>query len=187
MIIGFRRAFALQVRASCPRVGAVRWHGDCNDHMTLCVELDALLSADRKSILQGYASTLQALKDEHHNIVFVSSATKSDTESFLKAAGLHDIKSCCRDSLPVFVPNPGVLIYAIETLAGGEMSNSLSIGSSMDNLKMAKGAGVPVMHIKQHERLEWGANPLSATADIRVDSFEDVPSGIQRLKDSSMY
>lgn len=165
-------------------IGGIRWHGDCADHLTLCVELDALLCNDNVNTLrEGTLPTLQALQEAHHNIVLVSSKTKVYTASLLKELGIQDILTCSSDTIPVQMPNPGVLIYAVETLAKGELSNAISIGCSSDNLKMAKGAGVPVIHIKK----EGIVNGLSSTADLRIESFEDVLSGIEKLKDSSMY
>jgi phosphoglycolate phosphatase-like HAD superfamily hydrolase len=162
---------------------AKRWHGDCEHHLTMCIELACLLDAN-KALKPDVLSTLQELEDAHHNIVFVSNIPKSDTAALMQTLGLpQHLKACSSTSIPVKMPNPGILIYAIETLAGGEISNSISVGNSADNVRMAKAAGVPVINIRSDEI----TNGLSSTADLRIDSFDQVLTGIETLKDSSTY
>jgi phosphoglycolate phosphatase-like HAD superfamily hydrolase len=162
------------------RILPKRWHGDCSDHLTISIELDALLDLP-KSLKPNVLKTLDCLQEEHHNIVLISSFSKYDTSNLFKNLGLKNMSVCCSDSIPVKSPNPGLLIHAIETIAGGELANSICVGQSTDFLRMAKAAGVPVINIKSD------FNGLSSTADLRIDSFGDVLEGIRTLKDSSMY
>jgi len=164
---------------------AKRWHGDCEQHLTMCIELEALIDQKNRTLKPDVLSTLQALEEAHHNVVLVSSIPKPDTEALMAELKLRHMQKCTVSStcIPVKIPNPGILIYAIETLAGGEISNSISVGNSADNVRMAKAAGVPVINI----RSDGIANSLSATADLRIDSFDQVLTGLETLKDSSSY
>jgi phosphoglycolate phosphatase-like HAD superfamily hydrolase len=153
----------------------------------MCIELACLLDGDAnspKTLKPDVLSTLQEIQDAHHNIVLVSNIPKPDTAALMQTLGLpQHLKACSSTSIPIKMPNPGILIYAIETLAGGEISNSISVGNSADNLRMAKAAGVPVINIRSDEI----TNGFSSTADLRIDSFDQVLDGIETLKDSSTY
>jgi len=151
----------------------------------MCIELDALVDQKNRALKPDVLSTLQKLEEAHHNIVLVSSIPKPDTVALMADLKLHHLhtRTVSSTCIPVKIPNPGILIYAIETLAGGEISNSISVGCSADNVRMAKAAGVPVINILCDDV----TNSFSATADLRIDSFDQVLTGLETLKESSTY
>jgi len=118
---------------------------------------------------------LKKLKEEY-SICFYSKEKKCPGVNTLFTPTLHG------DTLPVNVPDAGFLIYAIESLSGGDLGNALVVGCSPEDIKMAKRANVPILVCDVA-----GLAELKPDKIIRRFSLADINDAITGLKDASMY
>ena len=110
---------------------------------------------------------------------------------------LQSLPYVSSESIPVKLPNPGVLIYGIETLCNGDISNSLIVCQSSNMIKASKSCDIPIICIRNSTTTSTTTggsggisniiNPLAVTADLRIDDFDEILNGIEILKDSSTY
>ena len=85
--------------------------------------------------------------------------------------------------VPVYSPDAGFLIYAIEA-SGGDVSNSILISDVAADLLMAKAAGVPSLALLGSDD---DARLQNCHPDLFISSVEEIPDAIVKLKDSSTY
>ena len=85
--------------------------------------------------------------------------------------------------VPVYSPNSGFLIYAIEA-SGGDVANSILVSDVPADLLMAKAAGVPSLALLGNcdEETIQKCHP-----DLSISTLDEIADAIVKLKDSSTY
>ena len=142
----------------------------------LCSEIHnpQLTLAIAVSVIERSQST-SSLSD-HRLVMFGPRPKASMPKTLIK----HVYGNKC---VPVYSPDAGFLIYAIEA-SGGDVSNSILISDVAADLLMAKAAGVPSLALLGSDD---DARLQNYHPDLFISSVEEIPDAIVKLKDSSTY
>jgi hypothetical protein len=146
-----------------------------------CSEKESSLTvAIALSVYKGAGSKSASLFHLPHRFVLFGPASKASLLASSSEPKFNHVygNSC----VPVYSPDPGYLIYIIES-SGGDLANSLVISDVPADLIMARAAGVPSLALGKSDNEAL----LKCHPDLFISSVEEIDEAIVKLKDSSTY
>jgi phosphoglycolate phosphatase len=137
------------------------------------ISLYAARIADESRAYPGVAETLDALRAEGAELIVCTNKRTDLSKALLEAVGLIDrfTEIVGSDRVSARKPDPAHVAEAI-ALAGGALGRALMVGDSDNDVRSARGAGVPVA-VVSFGYTETPARDLGA--DAVIDRFHELP------------
>ena len=176
LVVGLGLAESLAILA--PEVGQ-KGHDELTEHYK-AIFMDLRQGADfHEPLYEGASQTLARLERAGWRIAMATGKSRRGVESILATHDWHAVfhsTHCADDGPPK--PHPAMLIAAMQALGAGP-DQTIMIGDSIHDMRMAKAAGVYAQGVS------WGFctrhEVLGSGADHCADSFAELDAALDRF------
>jgi phosphoglycolate phosphatase len=135
--------------------------------------------ADRSQPFPGLIEALDALASRGHRFAVCTNKLERLSVSLLEALGLANrfATICGQDTFGIQKPDPEVLRRTIAA-AGGTPQHAIMIGDSLTDIRVARGAGIPVIVVD----FGYTEQPVTELGPDRIISrFAQLPAAVAEL------
>ena len=135
--------------------------------------------ADRSQPFPGAIAAIEELAVRGCRFAICTNKLEWLSVKLLDALGIsrHFAAICGQDTFGVQKPDPQILLQTIRK-AGGESGRAVMVGDSINDIEVARAAGVPVIAVD----FGYTETPVSAfDPDVVIGDFGKLPAAVKRL------
>ena len=135
--------------------------------------------ADRSQPFPGAIAAIEELAARGCRFAICTNKLEWLSVKLLDALGIsrHFAAICGQDTFGVQKPDPQILLQTIRK-AGGESGRAVMVGDSINDIEVARAAGVPVIAVD----FGYTETPVSAfDPDVVIGDFGKLPAAVDRL------